>query len=99
MKRALILSLILALAPSAFAQSGKKAQGQVHKATGKVTKVEKGRESVTIAHESITSLNWPAMTMAFKVKDKAMLDKLKPGAKVDFSFTQAGRDYVITELK
>ena len=99
MKHGLLSFLILAAATFAFAQSGGKASGQVHRATGKVTKVERGRESVTIAHEAVTSMNWPAMTMAFKVKDKAMLDRLKPGAKVDFSFTQAGRAYVITELK
>jgi Cu/Ag efflux protein CusF len=80
-------------------KGGKKGEGQVHKATGKVTKVDSSNDTVTINHEPVPSMKWPSMTMAFKVKDKAMLDKVKQGAKVDFSFTQSGKDYVITEIK
>ena len=39
------------------------------------------------------------MTMTFKVKDKAMLDKVKQGDKVQFSFVQSGKDYTITQVK
>jgi Cu(I)/Ag(I) efflux system periplasmic protein CusF len=78
---------------------GKKGEGQAHKATGKVTKVDSAKGMVTINHEPVPSMKWPSMTMAFKVKDKAMLDKVKQGAKVDFSFVQSGKDHVITEIK
>ncbi len=78
---------------------GKKADAQVHKATGKITKVDASTGAVTIAHEQIESLKWPAMTMAFKVKDKSVLEKAKPGAKIDFSFISSGKDYVITDIK
>lgn len=78
---------------------GKKSEGQVHKATGKVTKVDSSNGTVTIDHEPVPSMKWPSMSMAFKVKDKAMLDKVKQGAKVDFSFTQSGKDYIITEIR
>ena len=44
-------------------------------------------------------MNWPAMSMTFKVKDKAMLDRLGAGKKVDVEFVQEGKDYVITALK
>lgn len=44
-------------------------------------------------------MNWPAMTMTFKAKDKTILKKVKPGAKVDFSFEQSGKDYLITDIK
>jgi len=43
-------------------------------------------------------MNWPAMSMTFKAKDKKMLEQLKPGAKVEFDFVQRGKDYVITKL-
>jgi Cu(I)/Ag(I) efflux system protein CusF len=39
------------------------------------------------------------MTMGFKVKDKSLLDKVKPGDKVQFTVVQSGNDYVITSLK
>ena len=80
-------------------KSDRKSDQQVHQATGKVTKVDFANEMITISHEPVASMKWPAMNMAFKVKDKAMLDKVKPNAKVDFSFTQSGKDYVITEIK
>jgi Cu/Ag efflux protein CusF len=37
--------------------------------------------------------------MGFKLKDKAMLGKVKPGDKVQFTVVQAGKDYVITSIK
>ena len=47
----------------------------------------------------VKSMKWPAMTMTFKVKDKAMLDKLGAGKKVEVEFEQRGKDYVITSVK
>ena len=98
MKRFAVLALALSLVMPGYAQP-KKAEGQSHKGTGIVTNVDRAGGKVTLKHDPIKSLNWPTMTMAFSVKDKAMLDKVKQGAKVDFSFTQSGKDYVITEIK
>jgi Cu(I)/Ag(I) efflux system protein CusF len=64
-----------------------------------VTRVDAAKNKVTIKHEPIKSLQWPAMTMAFTVKDKAMLEKMPKGKKVDFEFQEQGRDYVITSVK
>jgi len=47
----------------------------------------------------VASLKWPAMTMSFLVKDKATLEKLREGGKVEFEFVQQGKDYVITSVK
>jgi len=51
---------------------------------GVVKKVDAKAGTVTIDHDPIKALNWPAMTMPFKVSDKALLAKMKPGAKVRF---------------
>jgi Cu/Ag efflux protein CusF len=80
-------------------QDKKAAAGKVHKASGKVTKVDAAKGAVTIAHGPVASMNWPAMTMSFKVKDKAMLKKVKSGDQVDFSFVESGQDRTITEIK
>lgn len=80
-------------------KSEKKGKAQTHKGSGTVSKVDAAKGAVTIAHGPVPSLNWPAMTMTFKVKDKKMLDKVKEGAKVDFSFVESGRDHTITEMK
>jgi len=70
-----------------------------HKATGVVKKVDPKAATVTLAHDPVKSLNWPAMTMGFTVKDKALLDKLAVDKKVEFEFVQQGKDNVITSVK
>ena len=92
MKRFMLLTLGLALSAVALAQA-------VHQASGTVTKVDPDKARVTIKHGPVASLRWPTMTMGFGVKDKALLEKAKPGANVDFSFVQSGKDYVITEIR
>jgi len=70
-----------------------------HVATGVVKKVDAKAGSVTFAHEPVKSLNWPAMTMGFEVKDKILFDKLAVGKKVEFEFTQGAKGYVVTAVK
>ena len=77
----------------------KGASATVHKAHGTVKSLNAGEGTVSIAHDAIQTLNWPAMTMTFKLRDKAMADQLKRGEKVEFSFVQSGKDYVLTEIK
>ena len=77
----------------------KKADSSVHKGTGVVTSIDRAAGKVTLKHDPIKSLNWPTMTMAFTVKDKAMLDKLAKGKKVEFEFVQQGHQFVITSIK
>lgn len=91
----LFAAVILAMAmPLGHAQPVKD-----HKASGTVTKIDRSKSRLTIAHGPVESLKWPAMTMSFIVKDKALLDKVQQGAKVQFSFLESGRDYVVTEIK
>ena len=92
-------TLLLAVAALGVSATGALAHGQDHSAhaghaapaaagsvegTGVVKKIDAKSGSVTIAHDPIKALNWPAMTMPFKVADKALLAKMKPGAKVRF---------------
>jgi Cu(I)/Ag(I) efflux system periplasmic protein CusF len=80
-------------------KSEKKGTSKTHKGSGTVSKVDSEKGTVTIAHGPIASMKWPAMTMTFKVKDKAMLDKLAKDQKVDFEFKEEGKDHVITAVK
>ena len=77
-------------------QDGK---AMTHQATGVVKKVDAANGKVTLSHEPVKSLNWPAMTMGFSVKDKTLLDKLAVGKKVNVEFVQQGADYVVTAVK
>ena len=70
-----------------------------HKATGVVKSVDAKNNTVTLAHDPVASLKWPAMTMAFKADDPKLVQGLTAGQKVDFEFTQRGKDYVLTSIK
>ena len=70
-----------------------------HKAIGVVKKVDPKAGTVTFAHEPVKSMNWPAMTMTFKVKDQVLFDRLTTDKKVEFEFTQEGKDYIVTAVK
>jgi len=70
-----------------------------HQATGVVKKVDAKAGLVTLAHEPVKTMNWPAMTMGFQVKDKMLFDKLTIGKKVDFEFVQGSKGYVVTAVK
>lgn len=103
----LIAAVLLSFAGAGLAQQGhgshrmdepaKKTQAaeQTHRAAGVVKSVNADKGTVTIAHEPVESLKWPAMTMAFKPKDRTLLGNLKPGQKVEFNFVKQGHDYVI----
>ena len=70
-----------------------------HTAKGVVKKIDAKSGMVTVAHGPVKTMNWPAMTMAFKVKDKAMLDKFTDGKEVEFDFIKQGDDFVINSVK
>jgi Cu(I)/Ag(I) efflux system periplasmic protein CusF len=71
----------------------------VHKTVGVVKKVDAKAGKITLAHEPVKTMNWPAMTMTFQVKGKTMLDKLGEGRKVEFEFENHGKEHVITSVK
>jgi Cu/Ag efflux protein CusF len=74
-------------------------EGTVHKATGVVKNVDRNKGVATLDHDPVASLKWPAMTMSFSVKDKAMLGKLAVDKKVEVEFVQEGKDNIITSIK
>ncbi|MBB3890144.1 Cu(I)/Ag(I) efflux system protein CusF [Phenylobacterium haematophilum] len=95
-------TLLLAIAALGVSATGALAHGQDHsehaghaapaaagsvEGTGVVKKIDAKTGSVTIAHDPIKALNWPAMTMPFKVADKVLLAKVKVGAKVRFDLS------------
>jgi Cu(I)/Ag(I) efflux system protein CusF len=80
-------------------KGGKKSQSKSHHAVGTVKSVDAAKGTVTLDHEPVASMNWPAMTMTFKAKDKKMLEGIKPGQKVEIDFEKHGKDYVVTKVK
>lgn len=72
---------------------------KTHWAKGVVRSVDVGKGEAMIAHEAVQSLGWPAMTMSFRVKDRALLGKFAPGKKVEFELAKQGQGYVVVGAK
>ena len=64
-----------------------------------VRKIDMEAGKLTLKHADIKSLDMPAMTMVFVVKDKAMLDKLKTGDKVKFKAINDAGKFTVTEIQ
>ena len=107
MKQLVILWAELALFPvcNAFAQhdgmdmSEMITKTDTNKGVGVVEAVDQAKGIVTLSHEPIASLGWPAMTMDFAVEDKALFSKLVVGKKVQFQFVKQHNSYVVKGVR
>ena len=65
---------------------------------GEVRKVDKAGGKVTLKHGPIANLQMAPMTMVFRVKEPAMLDRVKEGDKVKFNAEKVQGAYTVTEM-
>jgi Cu(I)/Ag(I) efflux system membrane fusion protein len=63
------------------------AAGAIHRGEGKVESIDKGE--ITLSHGPIPSMQWPEMTMGFKVPPGRVPRNLAVGDMVSFEFRQA----------
>ena len=68
-------------------------------AEGEIRKIDKDAKKITIKHGEIKSLDMPAMTMVFQVKDLAQLEQVQVGDKVKFSAEKLGGAYTVTSIE
>ena len=66
---------------------------------GEVTKIDKSAGKITIKHGPLANLDMPAMTMAFRVKEPAMLDQVKAGDKISFLAEKVNGALTVTRLE
>ena len=64
---------------------------------GLVKKTDKTKGTVTLAHGAMNGM--PPMTMAYKVKDLALLDKLKVGQKIRFATDPADGGMTVMRIE
>lgn len=69
------------------------------RSTAEVRKVDRDARKITLKHGPIKSLDMPAMTMVFQVRDAALLGKVAEGDKVTFTAEQQQGAYVLTSLE
>jgi Cu(I)/Ag(I) efflux system protein CusF len=92
-------SLIGAAGDLAASSKDDQAPQVAHTAVGVVKKIDPAAARITLRHEPIAALGWPAMTMPFAVKDRKILATLKPEQRVEFEFVQNGGAPVITAIR
>ena len=95
---AVSLALLTPLGTLADDKHPKPAAGAAEMTDGEVRKVDLEGGKLTLRHAEIKSLDMPAMTMVFVVRDKAMLDKVKAGDKVRFKAVNEAGKYTVTEI-
>ncbi len=62
-------------------------QQQSYPLNGRIVAVDAANQQVTLEHDAVTELSWPAMTMPFKVADATLLEGLQPGQTIMAMFT------------
>jgi Cu/Ag efflux protein CusF len=65
---------------------------------GLVKKMDRAKGTVTLQHGALPN-GMPAMTMAYKVKDAAMLDKLQAGQKIRFATDPTDAGMTVTRIE
>ena len=102
------LIVLLALAAPAIASDGHshgkpaaaaKSSVPADYADGEVRKIDKEAGKVTIKHGPLANLDMPGMTMVFRVKDPAMLDRMKTGDAIKFKADKVDGNYTVTEFQ
>ncbi len=68
-------------------------------AQGEIRKIDKDAKKITLKHGDITNLGMPPMTMVFRVKDVALLEKSKVGDKVRFKAVIEGGTLIVVDMQ
>jgi Cu/Ag efflux protein CusF len=82
-KKAGEASKIMPVPPAPGSPSG------ITTARGEVKKVDRAAGTITVQHGPVVNLQMPATTTVFRVKDRALLDQVKQGDKINFSVEHA----------
>ena len=67
-------------------------------ARGVVLQVDQSNATIKINHDPIAALNWPRMTMPFRLKERSLTAKIKEDDIVEFFLEKEASDYVIVKL-
>lgn len=93
------MKAIHAILATALLAVAAQAQAAADMADAEVRKVDRETRKITLRHGPIRSLDMPAMTMVFQVKDPALLDKVQAGDKVRFAASNENGRIIVTDLQ
>ena len=75
------------------------AGSEIWTGTARIVAADPKTGRLTMAHDPIPALKWPAMTMDFAVADPVLLNGLKNGQAVTFEMVKQGGDFVVTAIR
>ena len=78
--------------------AGSSNQVTTYQGEGEILRVDAAQGRVTIAHKEIVGF-MAAMTMTFRVKDSKLLDRFKPGDRVEFTLEETPQSVTISSIK
>ena len=67
------------------------------KSSGTVTAIDKAAGKITLDHQSIPEVGWPAMTMAFSAEPE-VLETVEVGDRVGFDVSITGNSGEVTAI-
>jgi Cu(I)/Ag(I) efflux system membrane fusion protein len=73
------------------------AAAAVHEAVGRIVAFD--GQTITLDHEAVPALKWPAMEMDFTLARPGLVQGLKPGDTVRFSFREAQQGHEVVALR
>lgn len=87
------------LAATTFAAFSAYAQAGLPQTEGEVRKIDTAAGKITLKHAEIKNLAMPAMSMAYAVKDPALLQKVKAGDKVNFTADKINGAFTVVSIE
>jgi Cu(I)/Ag(I) efflux system protein CusF len=66
---------------------------------GVVKAIDATQGTITLQHEAIASIHWPAMTMPFKLASPELLKHVKVGDRVRFTLRPDGMASMVTSIE
>ena len=79
------------------ADTGTTAPAATNQTTGVIKAIDAKSGTVTLAHEPVPAIKWPAMTMPFHISPE-LARGISVGQRVKFEFTAKGMDGTITKI-
>lgn len=86
----------LQMKPLAAVASTPPAKARLYESRGRIETLTAG--SITLSHEPVPAIGWPAMTMTFKLEPPSLAKDLKAGDRVTFGFEQTSDGAVVRHL-
>lgn len=72
---------------------------QAAEGDGVIKSIDEDKSAITLQHGPIAALNWPPMTMTFKVESADVLKGAEVGNRVHFVLKNEGGKPVVTKLQ